>query len=85
MDVEVDLDLGTVQGGIVSFTHEDVKAVDIQRRLRAAGINVSVSPRRYTRLDMEDRGLSEVVRASVHYYNTEDEIGFMCEELARAG
>jgi selenocysteine lyase/cysteine desulfurase len=77
-------DLGSLQGGIVSFTHEAVQAVDIQRRLRAAGINVSVSPRRYTRLDMEDRNLSEVVRASVHYYNTEEEIGLMCEELARA-
>ena len=37
-------------------------------------INVTHSTVSGTRLDMEARGLSAVVRASVHYFNTEDEV-----------
>ena len=51
--------------------------------LRAARINVTVSPARGTLLDMRARGLSEVVRASVHYYNTDEEIDRLTAEVAR--
>jgi selenocysteine lyase/cysteine desulfurase len=37
-------------------------------------MNVSISSAASTRLDMDQRGLSRVIRASVHYYNTEEEI-----------
>ena len=42
--------------------------------LAEQGINVSVTKAASTLLDMNARGLTEMVRASVHYYNTEDEI-----------
>jgi selenocysteine lyase/cysteine desulfurase len=45
-------------------------------------INVSVSSVESTRLDMDERGLGEIVRASVHYYNSEEEIERFCEVLA---
>ena len=77
------LDVGAVRCGIVSFSCDGLEGAAIQRRLRADGINVSVSPRRYTRIDMEDRGLAEVVRASVHYYNTESELDRLAERLDR--
>ena len=77
------LDVGAVRCGIVSFSCDGLEGAAVQRRLRADGINVSVSPRRYTRIDMEDRGLAEVVRASVHYYNTESELDRLAERLDR--
>lgn len=45
-----------------------------QELLKQYKINTSVSKVSSTRIDFEDRGLQEVVRASVHYYNTEKEI-----------
>lgn len=76
-------DLGVVRGGIVSFTVRDVEAARVKAALRAASINVTVSPARGTLLDMRARGLREVVRASVHYYNTEAELDRLADELAR--
>lgn len=76
-------DLGVVRCGIVSFTCDGAPAGDVRAGLRESGVNVSVSPQRYTRLDMEERGLSEVVRASVHYYNTEREVDLVCDRVAQ--
>ena len=41
---------------------------------RDHGVNVSVSLVDYARLDLPARGLPDLVRASVHYYNTDDEL-----------
>ena len=76
-------DLGVVRGGIVSFTVGGVDAARVKATLRAARINVTVSPARGTLLDMRARGLSEVLRASVHYYNTDEEIDRLTAEVAR--
>jgi len=76
-------DLGVVRGGIVSFTVRGVDAARVKAALRAASINVTVSPARGTLLDMRARGLSEVVRASVHYYNTDEELDRLVTEVAR--
>lgn len=74
-------DLGKERCGIVSFTKYDLHPRDIQEQLAKKKINVSTSTRYATRLDMESRGLDEVIRASVHYYNTEEEIATFCETL----
>lgn len=66
-------DLGETRCGIVTFTAPR-PAAEIKRDLATRGINVSVTAAPSTRLDMEARGLDEMVRASVHYYNTEEEI-----------
>ena len=76
-------DLGTVRSGIVSFTVRDVTAAAVKAALRAASINVHLSPARGTLLDMRARGLNEVVRASVHYYNPEAELDRLVHELGR--
>ena len=43
--------------------------------LNKMGINISVAPAEWTLLDYTKRNLDKkTLRASVHYYNTEDEI-----------
>jgi selenocysteine lyase/cysteine desulfurase len=74
-------DLGRTKSGIVTFTKENELPRTIQERLRAARINVSVSSKSSAQLDFGRRGLSQVVRASVHYFNTEQEIGVFCKTL----
>jgi selenocysteine lyase/cysteine desulfurase len=67
-------DQGERKCGIVTFSIDGVSAQEVQRRLRQQGVNVSVSLVDYARLDLPARGLPDVVRASVHYYNTEEEL-----------
>ena len=55
---------------------------EIKSALAKQRINVTVTPASSTRIDMEARGLTSMVRASVNYYNTEDEIERFCEALA---
>ncbi len=74
-------DRGAERCGIVTFIRKNASATAIRQHLAGRRINVSVSPVTAARLDLEPRGLSEVVRASVHYYNTEDEIDRFCAAL----
>ncbi|MFO8098020.1 MAG: aminotransferase class V-fold PLP-dependent enzyme [Salinibacter sp.] len=67
-------DQGHVRSGITTFTAEQMNAEAIQSALRERNVNVSVSPPASTRLDADARALPALVRASVHYYNTEAEI-----------
>jgi selenocysteine lyase/cysteine desulfurase len=75
-------DLGAERCGIVTFTADGVEAERIKRELAAKAINVTVSSVTSTRFDMEARGLTEVVRASVHYYNDEAEVERFCAAVA---
>jgi cysteine desulfurase/selenocysteine lyase len=74
-------DLGRDRCGIVTFTHDGATASALKDRLRQKQINVSVTSRSSTRVDMESRGLESMVRASVHYFNTEEELDRLVEEL----
>lgn len=67
-------DRGTRRCGLVTFTIEGVPSEVIRDRLATKRVNVSVSSASSTLLDMQDRGLETVIRASVHAYNTEAEI-----------
>ena len=68
--------------GIVTFTHEQHAAREIFETMRDQRINVRVTPVGSTRIDMEQRGLTSMVRASVHYYNTEEEIARFAKAVA---
>ena len=67
-------DLGVAPCGIVTFTHARWSPEHIKAQLARQRINVTTSSQFGTRYDMEARNLAMVVRASVHYYNDEDEI-----------
>ncbi|MBW4585001.1 MAG: aminotransferase class V-fold PLP-dependent enzyme [Aetokthonos hydrillicola CCALA 1050] len=75
-------DLGIERCGIVSFTVDGKSAKEIFHTLSEQNINVSISTISSTRLDMEERKLTEIVRASVHYYNTEEEVERFCAAVA---
>ena len=74
-------DLGQTKCGIVTFTKEGRDPQFIEERLREKGINVSVALITSARLDLEARNLSSLVRASVHYFNTKDEISRFVQAL----
>lgn len=60
--------------GIVSFTLEGKTSEEVVMELRSKNINVSCSRVTSTRMKMEQQRLESVIRSSVHYYNTFDEL-----------
>jgi cysteine desulfurase / selenocysteine lyase len=76
-------DKGAVLCGIVTFSIENMSADELQKRLFDCGINTSVSRTPSSRLDFENRNLSAVVRASLHYYNTEQETEKLAEAITK--
>jgi selenocysteine lyase/cysteine desulfurase len=79
-------DQGQRKCAIVSFRRQDESAEETHRRLAGLGINVSVSGRTSAQIDFAARGIDAVVRASVHYFNTESEIArFVAAVTGRGG
>ena len=74
-------DRGVTQCGIVTFSVEDKNPDEIVSTLSKDNINVSVTRRSSTLLDMDARGLDNLVRASVHYYNSEEEVERFCRTV----
>ena len=75
------LDRGAELSAIVTFTLRDEAPAATADRLRAAGVNVSVSRLPSARYDLGARGIDALVRASPHAYNTEAEIDRLLERL----
>jgi selenocysteine lyase/cysteine desulfurase len=67
-------DQGQRRCGIVTFTVDREDPFTLAARMREAGVNISVSTIDFARYDLGARGLDAVARASVHYYNTLDEL-----------
>jgi cysteine desulfurase/selenocysteine lyase len=76
-------DRGIVLGGTVTFTVEGRTADEVKAALAVERVNVSVSPASYARLQLEDGGVPQLVRASAHYYNTEEELERLLRVIAR--
>jgi selenocysteine lyase/cysteine desulfurase len=77
-------DRGLRRCGIVTFTVDGVPSEQVQQRLSANGVNTSVSNASSAQYDLPQRGLTDLVRASVHYYNTEAEIDRLIDALPSA-
>ncbi len=75
-------DRGRRRCGIVSFTVEGKPARDLVAALRQRRINCHSSGSSSTLLDARARRLPDLVRASVHYYNTEEEVARFAAAVA---
>jgi selenocysteine lyase/cysteine desulfurase len=78
-------DGGRRRCGIVTFTVAGRSPVDVADAARAVGVNISVSARPAAWLDLGDGRPEAVVRASPHYYNTDDELDRLVEVVTGAG
>jgi cysteine desulfurase/selenocysteine lyase len=76
-------DRGRELCAIVTFSVAGRDAQDVARELSAERVNVSVARASAGRLDLGARGIDALVRASVHYYNSEDELERLVELVAR--
>ncbi|KIQ64825.1 aminotransferase class V [Kitasatospora griseola] len=76
-------DRGRVRSGIVTFAKEGRDAQQLVDGLRAAGVTATVSRPSSARFDLRARKPVEVVRASVHYYNTDDELDRLLDGVAK--
>jgi selenocysteine lyase/cysteine desulfurase len=74
-------DRGEQQCGIVTFTIDGVDPYACAAHLREEHVNISVSTIDFARRDFEQRGLTAVLRASVHYYNTDEELDELVDRL----
>ena len=77
------LDQGRNKCGIVTFDVEGKPAAQVISDLHAAGFNLSGPGKLNAQLDLEPRSIEQVVRAGVHYFNSEEEIAHLCEAVAR--
>ncbi|HEX3767033.1 MAG TPA: aminotransferase class V-fold PLP-dependent enzyme, partial [Puia sp.] len=74
-------DNGYQKSGIVTFTVDGVGSSHVRAALSEKKIHVSVGLAKSTLIYMNRKSLTTVVRASIHYYNTEEEINRICEAL----
>jgi cysteine desulfurase/selenocysteine lyase len=74
-------DFGAEKCGIVTFSVEGVDSADVKSKLAEKSINVSLAKAISTPIYMNKNQLVSIVRASVHYYNTEEEVKTMCSAL----
>ncbi|MGI9318086.1 MAG: aminotransferase class V-fold PLP-dependent enzyme, partial [bacterium] len=70
-------DTGTLKGGIVMFSVEGRSPVEVREFLHQHQINVWASSGPGSLVDFQQRGIDCLVRASLHYFNTEQEIDKM--------
>eukprot|EP01052_Picozoa_sp_SAG31_P003868 SAG31_NODE_153_length_22196_cov_24.963570_13_plen_147_part_00 len=82
LDIVVVTDIGSVQCGIVSFTVTGFQSPPVAEQLQSGGFEVSISNPSSTLIDATERKLGPLLRASVHYYNTKDEIVAFVKTLA---
>ncbi|MFK7864733.1 MAG: aminotransferase class V-fold PLP-dependent enzyme [Pseudohongiellaceae bacterium] len=69
--------------GIVTFQKEGIDASVLASMLSRHNINTSISKQDNAQLDLALQGIGDVNRASIHYYNTTDEIDRFIEAVAR--
>ena len=75
------LDRGSQLAAIVTIEVAAWDATKLSKLLRTRGINSSASLRAYAVIDMDEKRAASALRLSPHYYNTEEEIDRVVEQL----
>jgi len=75
------LDRGRELAAIVTLQVPGWDATELSKLLRTRGINSTASLRAYAVIDMDEKGAASALRLSPHYYNTEEEIDRVVEQL----
>src|SRR5229473_1944614 len=75
------LDRGKELAAIVTIETAGWDASELSKLLRTRGINSSASLRAYAVIDMDEKRAATALRLSPHYYNTEEELDRVVEEL----
>ncbi|MGA2294851.1 MAG: aminotransferase class V-fold PLP-dependent enzyme [Acidimicrobiales bacterium] len=78
------VDSGEARSGIVTFWSDHEDPVATQERLSTSGINTVVIFSKSARMDMDPLGIPAAVRASLHYFNTSEEITILMDTLRAA-
>lgn len=76
------LDTGTRRCGIVTFDVAGLAATEVSASLGTLGINTGSPDLTGSRYDIESRAVDAVVRAGIHYFNTEEEMDRLVTEVA---
>lgn len=74
LDSVVVRDIGVVKCGIVTFNSNNRTVEELQNLLKEKNINTSIAIPNGTLLDSRTRNLDKMIRASIHYYNTREEV-----------
>jgi selenocysteine lyase/cysteine desulfurase len=74
-------DRGQQRCGTIALTVHGRPAALVRAELRRAGINTWVCLSNAACVDMQSRGLDSLLRVSVHYYNSAEELGRLCDVL----
>jgi selenocysteine lyase/cysteine desulfurase len=77
-------DPGALRCGIVTFAIAGISAERMKATLAREQINVTVAATSSAVIDALERGLPDLVRASVHYFNTDEELERAVEVVRRA-
>lgn len=75
-------DPGVQKSGIVTFSKTGVDVAEAKQNLREQSINVSTVPHGSARLDMQERALPDMIRASVHAYNNAEDLDRLIAAVA---
>ena len=74
-------DQGRVKCGIVTYRTDRMDSYKIKQEMKKRKININVSDGSGNLVSFQKRNIESVVRTSVHYFNTEDEINTYIESL----
>lgn len=75
-------DRGSQRCGIVTFTVDGTEPSTVRDALATHQVHVWTTHAAHARIDLDDRGIESMVRASVHYVNTTEEIDRTIELVA---